>query len=66
MRKPVTKMSNQHLINRIAFFERKLAERPGPSEAPEIYGEMEDRANEDLAQMIKGHISYMKRLLRVK
>ena len=66
----ITKITNQHLINRIAFFERMLADNPGEqfymgeSEYAEDAVEQENRHNETLSKKIKGHIAYMKSELR--
>ena len=65
-------MTKQHLVNRIAFFERKLANRPsefvyiGDSVYAEDCVEMENSHNEAMAEDIKGHIKYMKRILKIK
>lgn len=60
------KISNQHLINRIKYFERKLANRPsemvyiGDSVYAEDCVDMENAHNEALAENIKTHILQMK------
>lgn len=66
----VTEMTKQHLVNRIAFFERKLADAPGEQHymGNSVYAEdaveQENRHNEILTEKIIGHIKYMKRKLR--
>ena len=66
----ITKITKQHLINRIAYFERMLANNPGEqyymgnSDAAEDAVECENMHNEMLAEKIKGHIRYMKKELK--
>ena len=60
------KITDQHLINRIKYFERMLANRPsemiymGDSEYAEDCVEMENAHNEELAENIEAHIWEMK------
>lgn len=62
----ITKMTDQHLINRIDYFERKLANRPsemiyiGDSVYAEDAVDAENTHNEGLAEDIKIHINEMK------
>ena len=62
----IVKMTNQHLVNRIAYFERKLANRPsemvyvGDSVYAEDAVDAENAHNEALAEDIKMHIDEMK------
>ena len=66
----ITKITNQHLINRIAYFEKMLNNAPGEqfymgnSKYAEDAVEQENKHNEMLAEKIKGHIAYMKSELR--
>lgn len=66
----ITQITDQHLINRIEFFKRVLAEKPDPSvhEGISDYGddwvEQENRHNEGLADEIKAHIKYLKQEAR--
>ena len=66
----VTEMTQRHLINRIAYFERMLANNPGEqyymgnSDAAEDAVECENMHNEALAEKIKGHIKYMEKELK--
>lgn len=66
----VTKMTKEHLTNRIAYFKRRLANNPGEqyymgnSDAAEDTVECENAHNEALAEKIKGHIKYMKKELK--
>jgi hypothetical protein len=63
----ISQISDEHLLNRIKFFERKLAERPtesvyvGDSEYAEQAVEQENQHNEWLAEKLERHIRYMKR-----
>jgi len=62
----LTKMTNQHLINRLNYFERMLKNRPGEmiymgdSEYAEEAVDAENAMNEDLAEDIKIHIVDLK------
>lgn len=62
-------MTNQHLINRIKFFKRKLVDMPsemvymGDSDAAEDAVNAENTHNEVLAEDIREHITDMKREL---
>ena len=62
----ITKISDQHLINRIKYFERMLDEKPseqtymGESFYAEQAVESENTHNELEAEKIKNHIKYMR------
>ena len=66
----ITKMTEQHLINSIKFFKRKLANMPveaiyiGDSYYAEDAVNSENAHNEALAEDIKEHISEMKEELK--
>jgi len=68
----VTEMTKQHLVNRISFFERKLANAPGEQHymGNSIYAEdaveSENIHNKIFTEKIVGHIKYMKRILKSK
>lgn len=65
-RKRITKITDQHLLNRIAYFERMLSEYPGyqaymgDSEYAEQAVEEENRQNEELYKQVEAHIKYLK------
>lgn len=62
----ITEMTDQHLLNRIKFFERKLNEKPehasymGDSEYASDSVDQENKHNEWVAEQIEAHIKYMK------
>lgn len=62
----ITQITNQHLINRIKYFENFLATKPseniyvGESYYAEQAAEQENRNNDYLAERILNHIKYMK------
>lgn len=63
----VVEMTDQHLLNRIKYFERFLVTKPaeqvyiGESDIAESWVEQENRFNDSLESKIKNHIAYMKR-----
>jgi len=63
----ITQISDEHLLNRIRYFERFLATKPipevyiGDSEYAEAAVEEENRRNDDMADKISAHIAYMKK-----
>ena len=67
MKKEITKISNQHLLNRIKYFEKKMFSRPeemiyiGDSDYAEQAVESENKHNERIADAIESHLKYMKR-----
>lgn len=62
----ITQITDEHLINRIKFFERKLADRPpyacyvGDSDYASDAVDMENRHNDELFEAIQSHVKYMK------
>lgn len=70
MRMKVTEMTDQHLINRIKFFERKLLEKPeeaiymGDSDYASDAVDQENRHNDEMAEKIQAHIEYMKKIAK--
>ena len=62
----ITKISDQHLKNRIGLFERMLYNKPdeqvymGISDVAEEWVEQENRNNNLRAEEISSHIKYMK------
>ena len=62
----ITQITDQHLINRIKYFERLLASKPVPqvymgiSDYGDDWVEQENRQNEEMAEQIVNHIKYMK------
>jgi len=67
MKVKITQITDEHLLNRIRFFEKKLKEAPAPSiymgnsDYAEDAVEQENRYNESITEVIKSHITYMKR-----
>ena len=67
MKIQITKISNQHLLNRIKYFEKKMFSRPeemiyiGDSDYAEGAVESENRQNEMIAEVIEAHLKYMKK-----
>lgn len=68
----IKEITNQHLLNRIKFFERRLSEKPtlqiymGDSEYGYSWVEQENRQNDEIESKIKNHIAYMKREARAR
>lgn len=66
----ITQITNEHLLNRIKYFERKLNNAPlyqfymGDSEFAEDAVDQENRYNEELFESIKNHIIYMKKIAK--
>ena len=66
----ITQMTDKHLLNRIAFLERKSKERPsehvymGDSDYAEQAVDEENRRNENLAEDIEAHIRYMNKVAK--
>ena len=64
----ITQITGKHLLNRIDYFERVLAEKPpyyayvGDSEYAEQSVESENAHNDEMAEAIEKHIKYMKRV----
>ena len=62
----ITKITDEHLINRIKYFEKVLANRPdeeyymGDSDYAQDAVDQENRHNENMAEDIEAHIKYMK------
>jgi hypothetical protein len=65
----ITEMSKQHLINRIAYFQRLLKQKPEPNvyigdnDNSEQAVESENLINDEIERKIKNHIRYLKQVL---
>ena len=63
----ITEITDEHLLNRIRYFERMLFEKPqeqvyiGDSEYAESAVEQENRFNDDMEDKIRSHVAYMKK-----